>query len=79
VNAAPVYTRRKTIRVGNEHLSPLWLRKDARNRRAANRAANRCINASPTGRVSRYGVVHGKPNAKSGKCDRCDAIAALSR
>lgn len=76
---APVFTRRKTHRVPGEFLSPRYIRLRSQERRRINREAKRCINASPSGKPSRFGVVHGEPNEKSGKCDRCEAIAARSR
>jgi hypothetical protein len=75
----PAWTRRPSHRVPGEFLSSRHVRKRSQDRRASNRAAGICINAPAPGRRSRYGVTHGKPSKKNGKCSRCTAIAKLSR
>lgn len=50
-------------------------------RHAELRAAGLCINGPRAFGVpgKRHGIVHGKANLMSGKCDHCEAVARRSR
>lgn len=64
--------------VPGAYVTPMAYRLKAQKCRVAKRLAGVCINGTMNGR-SRTGIEHGPANSTSGKCDRCEIVAAQSR
>jgi hypothetical protein len=66
--------------IGGAYLTDPERRLETQNRRAALKAAGRCINGPLEDRPGkRAGVVHGPANPVSGKCERCEQVAKRTR